>query len=236
MNENERILNKIKRCLALSKSSNEHEAATALRQAHMMMEKYSITLDDVQLSTVNESNSDTNLGVRYNRYKTQLANLIAKKFSCKVYLQGNWDDDKNRPYRKICFVGVDIYPEIASYAYDVLIKQLEKSRRQYIRDYLGRVRIAENKYQRADAFCYGWIDTVAKLIDNLVPPTVDKLLIENKMQTLQLTPSKKSIDRVKKLDGKLSMDYMIGQMEGENAQLHNAMNGTDKYARIEVSA
>jgi hypothetical protein len=40
---NDAIIRKIEKCLALSKSSNEHEAAAALRQATKLMEAYNIT-------------------------------------------------------------------------------------------------------------------------------------------------------------------------------------------------
>ena len=37
------VIEKIKKCLALSKSANQHEAAAALRQAMAFMEKYKIS-------------------------------------------------------------------------------------------------------------------------------------------------------------------------------------------------
>ena len=43
------VIEKIKKCLALSKSANQHEAATALRQAQSLMEKYNIDADDSEL-------------------------------------------------------------------------------------------------------------------------------------------------------------------------------------------
>src|SRR5882724_10574426 len=44
-----RILDKIRKCLALSKSANEHEAAAALRQAQKMMQANGLTEDEVGL-------------------------------------------------------------------------------------------------------------------------------------------------------------------------------------------
>ena len=48
----ERVIRKIKRCLALSKSSNENEAATAMRQAQALMREYRLTEMEVHLSDV----------------------------------------------------------------------------------------------------------------------------------------------------------------------------------------
>ena len=53
--DKERILEKIKKCLALSKSANEHEAAQALKQAQALMREYGITDIEVELSAVKET-------------------------------------------------------------------------------------------------------------------------------------------------------------------------------------
>lgn len=45
----DKALEKIRKCLALSKSANEHEAAAALRQAQKMMSMHGFTDDDVGL-------------------------------------------------------------------------------------------------------------------------------------------------------------------------------------------
>lgn len=42
-----KALDKIRKCMALSRSSNEHEAAAALRQAQALMRKYGLEEDDV---------------------------------------------------------------------------------------------------------------------------------------------------------------------------------------------
>lgn len=49
MNKSQAI-EKIKKCLRLSKSANEHEAAQALKQAQILMQKFGITDIDVHLS------------------------------------------------------------------------------------------------------------------------------------------------------------------------------------------
>jgi hypothetical protein len=54
----ERVIRKIKRCLALSKSSNENEAATAMHQAQALMREYRLTELDVRLSDVDEVQSE----------------------------------------------------------------------------------------------------------------------------------------------------------------------------------
>lgn len=53
-NNQDKIISKIKKCLALAKSNNPHEAAAALRQARKMMTQYQINEADVLLSDIGE--------------------------------------------------------------------------------------------------------------------------------------------------------------------------------------
>ena len=52
--DKQKVLEKIKKCLALGESANEHEAAQAIRQAQILMKKYGISEMDVELSAVTE--------------------------------------------------------------------------------------------------------------------------------------------------------------------------------------
>lgn len=52
--DNSKILDKIKKCLALAASANEHEAAAALRQAQKLMETHGFTDEDVLASQASE--------------------------------------------------------------------------------------------------------------------------------------------------------------------------------------
>lgn len=43
-------IEKIRKCLALAKSANEHEAAAALRQAQALMRKYGVEDGDILMA------------------------------------------------------------------------------------------------------------------------------------------------------------------------------------------
>ena len=48
-------IEKIRKCLALAKSANEHEAAAALRQAQALMRKYGVEDGDILMAEVSEA-------------------------------------------------------------------------------------------------------------------------------------------------------------------------------------
>ena len=219
----QRIMDKIIRCLALSKSSNEHEAATALRQAHALMEKYNISAKDIELSDIKFKASNTRSAMRPPVYQIALANMTAKLFGCENYM-GNGSGDRSH-VRVMCFVGLEIHSDIASYAYDALFRQLKQARQAYIKTELKRVRLAKNKAARADAFCLGWVVTVRRLVEKLVPLSTDMALIERAMRQELDLKTTNGVDRVSKSKVRTGTnDFHNGLVAGKDAQLNHGMN------------
>ena len=227
----QRIMDKIIRCLALSKSSNEHEAATALRQAHAMMSKHDISMADIDLADIKFKPSDTRSAQRPPVYQISLANMIAKLFGCKNYMGNGEGVHKN--LRVMCFVGLEMHSVIAGYAYDSLFRQCKQARMAYMRTELKRVRLAKNRAARADAFCMGWVVTVSKLVKSLVPLATEMALIERAMsQGLDLKETG-GVDRVSKNRAAYGTnDFHNGIVAGKSAKLHHAMDGTDSLKLI----
>lgn len=222
-----RIMDKIIRCLALSKSSNEHEAATALRQAHALMEKYNISAKDIELSDIKFKASNTRSAMRPPVYQIALANMIAKLFGCQNYM-GNGTGDRSH-IRVMCFVGLEIHSDIASYSYDTLFRQLKQARQAYIKTELKRVRLAKNKAARADAFCLGWVVTVRRLVEKLVPLSTDMAPIERAMRQELDLKTTNGVDRVSKSKVRTGTnDFHNGLVAGKDAQLNHGMK-TDAH-------
>ena len=110
MDNKQRIIDKITRCLALSKSSNENEAATALRQAHAMMAKYDITMGDIELSDIKQKHSESRLARRPPIHLAALGNMIARIFGCSVYI----DTDIEKQYQSMKEEKISIYIKFAN--------------------------------------------------------------------------------------------------------------------------
>ena len=229
--DKQRIMDKIIRCLALSKSSNEHEAATALHQAHVMMEKHGISKNDIELTDIKFKASNTRSAQRPPVYQIALANMIARLFGCQNYMGNGYGELSSA--RVMCFVGLEMHSDIASYAYDSLFRQLKQARRAYIKTELKRVRLTKNKAARADAFCLGWVATVRRLVEKLVPLATDMALIERAMnQELELRETG-GVDRVSRNRAATGTnDFYNGLIAGKSAELHHAMNSTDSLKLI----
>lgn len=229
--ERKKIFEKIKKCLALSASSNEHEAESALRQARALMEKYGIDDQDMLAYEVSEQRAKSGAKRKPVSYENALACRVADAFGCRVIFitpalwnsQGQWS-----------FICCGVAPEIASYAFQVLLRQCKRARTEHISTKLKRCKIA-TKTRRADLFCEGWMYAVSGKI---------AALAENEQQTSAIDayvakhfPSLKSLDSRDRNDGRKLRDheyddFTLGGHAGKNAELNRGVGGTDQQARL----
>lgn len=128
----ERVIRKIKRCLALSKSSNENEAATAMRQAQALMREYRLTELDVRLSDVSEAQSEKSRANRRPTWDRHLSSIVAQLFGVRHLSYQHWCRSASRRVDRAIFVGVTPAQQIAMYAYEALLAKLTLVRREYV--------------------------------------------------------------------------------------------------------
>ena len=87
---NEKLLNRIKKLLALSNSSYEGEADTALKMAYDLMNQNDISMEDIKVHSKDETLGKLGSGVldeeekQYRKWEVSLLNAIAKMFDCQV--------------------------------------------------------------------------------------------------------------------------------------------------------
>lgn len=158
--DRERRLAKIKKCLALSGSSNPNEAETALRQARKLMEELGLTMDDVEASCVSEVFHRTGNGEKRQAptWVGMLANLVAESFSCTTLLK------RGAGGNGALFIGVDPAPELASYAFEVMYRQLTASRKKFLADNPLRRRARITRREQGALFIDGWLYAVSQTI------------------------------------------------------------------------
>ena len=90
MEANGKIIELIQKCLALSKSSNEHEATLALRKAQELLEKYNLSMRDIPAEEGQVSVQMQNLKVPVDskNWKRSLIHCIALNNFCTTILSG----------------------------------------------------------------------------------------------------------------------------------------------------
>ncbi|MGX1127357.1 DUF2786 domain-containing protein [Pseudomonas sp. HLS-6 TE3448] len=166
----ERVIRKIKRCLALSKSSNENEAATAMRQAQSLMREYRLSEMDVRLSDVGEVESGMARATRRPTWDRHLSAIVARAFGVRPLSYRHWCESTHRRVDRALFVGVTPAPQIAMYAYEALLTKLTLARREYVSQVrAGKRRSSYSPETAGDHFALAWVSAVYGKIHELVP-------------------------------------------------------------------
>lgn len=121
---NEKLLEKLKKLLALAKSDNPHEAALALQRAQKLMQAYNITQADLALSDIDESVSHYWAAGSVNppRYMLGLLDIIQVAFGVKSIIHSGFKPS-------VGFYGNKDRVELASYTWEVLARQLIMARK-----------------------------------------------------------------------------------------------------------
>lgn len=226
--EQQKALDKIKKCLKLSGSSNAHEAAAAMRQAQALMEKYALDFDDIAASEVNIHNQNATVKKTPVSWESSLANLCGKAFSCKTILI-SFGGVFNSQWQ---FIGCGSAPELAGYAFTALARQLKKDRAAYIKTKLSRCG-PKNKTARADQFSLAWVWGVKDQLNAMV--------VNDKAETAITAYMAKHHPSLENLKPRVNAgtaaanwkDADAGEKAGRAARLHRGVNGGNQQQTLE---
>ncbi|VFR34693.1 hypothetical protein ANDA3_3766 [plant metagenome] len=224
--DRDKMLDKIKKCLALAKSANEHEAAIALRQAHALMREHGISAFDVEHSDIEEEAAGAGAARRPPSWEAGLATRIADAFDCDVFLEAGY------PCGRWVFVGPAPAGQIARYAFDVLFRQAKRARVHYMKTALKRC--TTTRTRRADTFCEGWVMAATALVDgtggNAATQARIAAYLEHKHELRTFKPTNRNAGR--KLAERDYGDLDAGYRQGKDAQLNKAVSAPARPALL----
>lgn len=225
-NVSDSALRKIKRCMELSKSSNENEAAIALKQMKLLMDQHNVTQQHVMAVDVVEKSNELDVVARPARWVLGLHSVIAQAMDCEGFVceGGYWGP------MQVSFLGVGASPEIAGYAFEVLYKKLKNDRAEFIQSNLQRFK-RSNKTKLADAFCDGWVANVYTKVKNLSPNHEAAEKIKAYKETNADKYSKESFkvkDRYDRSDNKAQAAMHMGASSSAEVNLFVATGHQEK--------
>ncbi len=120
--ERAKLMDKIKKCLALSKSPEPHEAAAAMRQAQKMMERLGVTEDDIDGIHIEEVLIKTREGAGNCSFLNHLATLIRDTFGVQWVGEQN-PGSANR--KNIRYFGQTGRVQLAEYTHRVVQRSVD---------------------------------------------------------------------------------------------------------------
>lgn len=218
-------IERVKKLLALSKSSNVHEAALAMEHAQRLMQEHGLTMRDVRASDVKSHVGPMAKAKTPAVYVQRLAQMVAESFGCEIFLVseeiswGQWETS-------VCFVGIESAAELAGYAFDVLRRQLNRDRREHLSG-LKRCK-RTTKTRRCDLFCTAWIRQVRDKVRKLTLPPEHEAAISAWMEREcpDLTEG-----HSRKMTGPKHHDIgsvIAGAAKGQGAYLNAGVGTTDR--------
>ena len=241
--EKKKILDKVRKLFALSKSCNENEAALATQRAKEMLEKYNLTISDVEVNEIIENIFDVG-SVSVETWLMNLSAYISEGFDVGVYrVKGN--RETNRRYArtsKIVFIGTDIDVTIANYVFEYLIGVIKNLADDYYNNTIPKS--TERKMHGKTimrGYRLGLVKSIgikitafakeARLASNDKVSTGglrgDELIvikndaIEKFKQDLDLTIPKPKKDKI------LTEAYNDGQLDGDDVTIHKGVNNAN---------
>ena len=228
---NERIMAKIRKCLALSKSDNEHEAAAALRQAKALMEKHKLEMSDIEQSKtqvyIDENGKPSS---RPPLWLNSLHSVVAAAFGCSAFSLGG----------QPLFVGEAPAPEIAAYASKVLEAQLRKNKDQYLADIRKSANEHSKKIKRTHmtalgkGIAEGWVYGCQRVVERFAGELPDEIARQHKERVSSYF-SAPVVERHQKSAAESSIGKMAladGYRRGKEAQIHAGMSADEGPARL----
>lgn len=223
------VLEKIKKCLRLAKSANEHEAAAALRQAQKLMELYRVSDAEVLAAGVCEDAANAGASKRPCVWETVLASTVSDAFGCHLVFTSQWGTG----YWK--FIGVGANADIAKYAFAVLLRQLRSCRQIFIKSECKRLKTA-SKTRRADLFCDAWVRAVADKAEAMAGQDGDRAAIDAYL--LHHYPDLKKMASRDRNEGRNLRDKDWGAVHagaeaGRRARLNRGVGGMAEKTLIE---
>lgn len=215
------LLRKIRACLRLSTSANEHEAAAALRQARFLMDKHGISHAEALAGEVSEREAKTaRRGEQLHNSMSALIGLVERGFRCRSVITCG-----RGIAITVTFFGTGADAEVAAYAFDVLRRQMDAACKHHIR----RVRIIKVREARGEAFRRGWVTAVRHLFPGaeLAADLVEKLEAYQSVRWSDLREGKSKEVDLKRVPDR---DYERGVAAGRAAKLHNGLGGEQQRA------
>lgn len=240
-----KVLGKIKKCLALAGSDNPNEAATAMRQAHALMEKHGVSHEEITMSDIGEANVTSKTMARNKpaHWEARLASLVGRAFGCQMMVQRMVPKKDKGTINEgsYIYVGLKHQAELASYTATVLIAKCKRARQKWVKELSDHLHSANARKSRADitrmgdAFAEGWVNRIYGLVMAFANPDgVDAAIAAHIEKRATQGPAAVREIPEEKIDLAARMAASAGASAAEGEQIHRPMRTRDEQLALPV--
>lgn len=226
-------IDKIRKCLALGKSSEPAEAAAAMRQAQKLMAQFGLSDADLQLANVRQRATDVPAGALV-AWQANLASLVNGAFGVgHIWSKGRLLDRhlNVRLKRQVIFYGAEAAVEVACYTFDVLFRQCAAARAAHVAKQPKNCKTI-TKTARGDRFAMGWVLGVMRLVERFAGGEAHQQLLE--AYAAQAWPDCTTVKPLRKDVGRnvRDDDYIDGMVAGRGADLRRGVGSGPQAPRL----
>jgi hypothetical protein len=220
-------IERIRKCLALSESANEHEAAAAMRQARKLMDKYDLSDVGAEFFALKDEEVTNGFSRPPNWYCNLLA-VIGNAFGCSVFTG----------YKRAVFVGPAAAAEVASYSLEVVQRLLQKRKAEFLEIPSVKMTWPAKKRELGAAFAEGFVMGV----DKVVREFASKITDEDRVKHTQYLEAKmeRKVDEATERKSKLEKGganlwaAQVGHKEGAEISLREGVSMGGQPLRLEA--
>ena len=224
------IIEKVRKLLALSNSSNEHEAALAARHVQRLLSEHNLAMSDIEAGVENSTADRVDLTVARNlpKWVRALSGGIGSAFDCQVL---------HVPSRgSLVFIGVGADPQIASYTFTYLERTVRKLCASYLKTVSGSNCSKRQRELARQSYYLGAVSAISSnlreqkqqtpVTPNALVPVKDALILAamKEMGPIRTVHSRRSY-----VDGQ---SYQQGQDDGSKVGVRAAVGGKGGLKRL----
>ena len=234
MEDIERVIAKIKKCLALGQSSNPHESALALKQAQALMVKHNIDATTLALSEISDvSVAERSVNRRQPpRHELLLVSTIGKAFGCGMVMRSGACRDR----AQYIFIGSTANAEVAAYSAAVLIRQFRTACKAHVNELASEAKTEGWRLSRKEAnsasyaFGCGWVLEVSKQVRDFAQADAIQQAIAERIR--ECAGRRQVRARSASLSPADRGSYESGSREGAQVRLHRPMEQESQMPRL----
>ena len=202
--DQDRILDKIAKLLAMAESSNPNEAAIALARAQKLMAEHKVTQRDISFNSMGEKTEAIPTILRDRQLYTRLGNMIARAFGIT-----NFFNFINNAIKSVTFLGDLARVEGATYAFTVIARQAAVAKKEFLEkvkaellekiyndfpsmrlanvtlkavwDNVPSIKTAHQRYirQQVKSYLHGWLVAVDEKVMDFALSAEEQMLLED---------------------------------------------------------
>lgn len=171
----ERIIERVRKLLALSSSSNEHEAALAAAHAQRLLAEHNLTMSELELQQEGAGEAELQVAKTVPKWLSSLFATVATAFDCFPIVTTTPN------FSQLRFIGVGEDPGVAACTLHYLTKELRRLASAYLSNQHGSQRLlsSADRQRIRSSYLLGGVQGVRQVLtaQRSETPTTSRALV-----------------------------------------------------------